>query len=100
MSGEEDIPVHPLFRPSKNKVEYFQSSFKIRTMKLQEVRMCALELPDSDRAALAADLLISLPAVLVDEDDGIAEARRRSKELDQDPSAGCSWEEIRNSLGR
>ena len=69
-------------------------------MKLEEIQKCALDLPDSDRAALAAELLVSLPAVLVDEDDGIAEAIRRSKELDDDPSMGCSWEEIKHSLGR
>ena len=69
-------------------------------MKLDEIQRHALDLPDSDRASLAAELLISLPAVLVDEDDGIAEARRRAKELDEDPSAGCSWEEIKRALGR
>jgi len=69
-------------------------------MKLEEIQKCAMELPDSDRASLAAKLLFSLPAVLVDEDDGIAEARRRSKELDKDPSAGCSWSEIKQALGR
>lgn len=69
-------------------------------MKLEEIQKCALDLPDSDRAALAAELLVSLPAILVDEDDGIAEANRRSKELKEDPSMGCSWEEIKQSLGR
>lgn len=69
-------------------------------MKLEEIQKCAMELPDPDRASLATELLISLPAVLVDEDDGIAEARRRSKELDEDPSAGCSWQEIKQALGR
>lgn len=69
-------------------------------MKVEELRKHAMELPDSDRASLAADLLVSLPAVLVDEDDGIGEARRRSKELDEDPSVGCSWQEIKQALGR
>lgn len=69
-------------------------------MKLEEIQKCALDLPDSDRAMLAAELLISLPAMLVDEDDGVAEAARRSRELDEDPAMGCSWEEIRRSLGR
>lgn len=69
-------------------------------MKFEEIQKRAMDLPDSDRASLAANLLISLPAVLVDEDDGIAEARRRSKELNGDPSAGCSWLEIKQALGR
>lgn len=69
-------------------------------MKLEEIQKCAMDLPDSDRAHLAAELLVSLPAILVDEDDGIAEAMRRSKQLDEDPSMGCTWEEIKQSLGR
>lgn len=69
-------------------------------MKLEELQRRALDLPDTDRAALAAELLVSLPAVLVEEDDGVAEAHRRSKELDVNPTSGCSWEEIKSSLGR
>lgn len=69
-------------------------------MKLEELQKHAMDLPDSDRAILAADLLVSLPAILVDEDDGLAEARRRSKELEEDPSLGRSWEEIKKALGR
>ena len=69
-------------------------------MKLEEIQKCALDLPESDRALLAAELLVSLPAVLVDEDDGIAESIRRSKELDEDPSMGCSWDEIKRAVGR
>jgi hypothetical protein len=69
-------------------------------MKLDEVQKNALALPDSDRASLASELLCSLPAVLQEEDDGVSEARRRSRELDDDPSAGCSWTEIRSALGR
>ncbi|HRQ87934.1 MAG TPA: addiction module protein [Bacteroidia bacterium] len=69
-------------------------------MKLADIQKCALDLPDSDRASLAAELLVSLPAILVEEDDGISEAMRRSKELDEDPLMACSWEEIKASLGR
>ena len=69
-------------------------------MSISEIRMSALGLPDSERAALAAELLVSLPAVLHDEDEGIAEAMRRSRELDENPAMACSWEEIKRSLGR
>jgi hypothetical protein len=69
-------------------------------MRLEEIQKSAMELPDGERAALAAELLTSLPAVLVEPDDGIAEARRRSKELDKDPSAGCSREQIKVELSR
>ena len=36
-----------------------------------------MTLPDQQRAALASHLLESLPAVLQDDDDGLAEALRR-----------------------
>ena len=70
------------------------------SMKLEQLQQSAMQLPDSQRAMLAADLLWSLPGVLVDDDSGIAEARRRSRELADNPSAGCTWEEIRRDLGR
>ena len=69
-------------------------------MTLTDIQRGALDLPDSARAALALELLDSLPAVLVEDDEGIAEARRRSRELDDDPSMGMSWEELKLSLGR
>lgn len=69
-------------------------------MKLEEIQESVMQLTDAQRATLAADLLSTLPGMLVDEDDGIAEARRRSRELAEDPSVGCSWEEIRRDLGR
>ena len=34
------------------------------------------------------------------DDDGIAEARRRAQELDEDPSSARSWEEIKRELDR
>ena len=52
------------------------------------------------RADLAARLLSSLPAVLEDEDDGVAEALRREKEADDDPSACLSLEQFREGLAR
>ena len=49
-----------------------------------EVEKLALDLPERQRAALAANLLESLPAVLSDEDEGVGEALRRNAELDAD----------------
>lgn len=69
-------------------------------MTLKEIHKQAMELAEPDRAALAAELLDSLPAVLMDDDGGVAEARRRSKELADDPAMGCSWADIRSALGR
>jgi putative addiction module component (TIGR02574 family) len=63
-----------------------------------EIGMLALRLPESDRAKLAADLLDSLPGILVDDDDGLAEARRRSEEMDRDPSASLTHEEFLKAM--
>ena len=65
---------------------------------LQEIEVRALELPDKQRAKLAAQLLQSLPPVLVDEEDGVAEALRRDAELDADPSKGLSPEALRQAV--
>jgi hypothetical protein len=61
---------------------------------LQQIKRRADSLPEPDRAALAAHLLVSLPPVLSDHDDGIEEALRRSAELDSDPGAGISVAEF------
>lgn len=67
---------------------------------LREIEVQAMLLPDADRAVLAAHLLGSLPAILKDEDDGVAEALRRDAELDRDSTAGMSLQELRSALGR
>jgi len=54
-----------------------------------------MKLPDAARAALAAHLLDSLPAVLSESDEGAAEALRRDAELDRDPSVGMSLDALR-----
>ena len=63
-----------------------------------EIGMLALRLPESDRAKLAADLLDSLPGILTEDDDGLAEARRRSEEMNRDPSACLTHEEFLKAL--
>ena len=67
---------------------------------LSEIETLAFSLPESDRAKLAADLLESLPSVLADDDDGLAEALRRSEEMDRDPSTRLTHEEFLKALGR
>jgi putative addiction module component (TIGR02574 family) len=64
---------------------------------LWEIEETAMQLPDHERAKLASALLCSLPAVLLDEDEGIAEALRRDAELDGDPSKGMTMEEFRSA---
>lgn len=67
---------------------------------LLEVEEQALRLPDDQRALLAAHLLESLPAILHDEDGGVAEALRRDSELDEDPSAGMTLDDFKTAFGR
>ena len=65
---------------------------------LSEIEQEAMKLPDSDRASLASRLLDSLPAVLSDDDDGLAEAIRRDAEMDWDPAATMTLEELRRAV--
>ncbi len=67
---------------------------------ITEVEKLALDLPENQRAVLAAHLLGSLPSVLHDEDEGIAEALRRDAELDANPSLGISLEQLDQQIGR
>jgi hypothetical protein len=66
---------------------------------IAEVESLAFELPDSQRAVLAAHLLRSLPSVLDDEDEGIAEALRRDAELDANPDMGITLEQLDRQIG-
>ena len=59
-----------------------------------EVKKLALDLPEKERAILAANLLESLPGVLSDEDEGVAESRRRDAELDANPEQAISLTEL------
>ncbi len=67
---------------------------------LAEIETLAFKLPESDRARLAAGLLDSLSGVLLDDDEGLAEALRRSEEMDRDPSACLAHEEFLKAVGR
>jgi putative addiction module component (TIGR02574 family) len=59
-----------------------------------EIEKLALDLPERERATLIAKLLGSLPPILSDEDEGIAEALRRDAEMDADPSQTISFTEL------
>jgi putative addiction module component (TIGR02574 family) len=67
---------------------------------MTEVENLALDLSERERALLAAHLLDSLPPVLRDEDDGIAEALRRDADLDADPNLGMSLEQLDQQIKR
>jgi putative addiction module component (TIGR02574 family) len=61
---------------------------------VEKVEKLALDLPEEDRAQLAASLLDSLPGILSDRDEGVAEALRRDAELDAHPERAISLEEL------
>lgn len=67
---------------------------------ITEVEKLALDLPERQRAVLAAHLLGSLPSVLHDEDEGITEALRRDAEFDTSPSLSMSWEQLDQQIER
>ena len=69
-------------------------------MKIDEIQTGALNLPQDQRAALVAELLGSLPAVLSDVDDGSAEAGRRIAEMKADPTTRRTWGQVKAELGR
>ena len=61
---------------------------------IAEIEKLAQDLSENDRAFLAAHLLGSLPPVLHDEDEGIAEALRRDADLEANPSGGLTLEQL------
>ena len=66
--------------------------------RLQELEQQAGKLPEAERAALVARLLATLPPVLTDADGGVAEAKRRDAEMDTDPSAGLTDQQLRAAI--
>jgi putative addiction module component (TIGR02574 family) len=67
---------------------------------INEIEKLALDLPEHERAVLAAHLLGSLPPVLYDADEGIAAALRPDAELEADPSSGLSLEQVDQQIKR
>jgi putative addiction module component (TIGR02574 family) len=59
-----------------------------------EIEKLALTLPEKERATLAANLLESLPGVLSDKDEGLAEALRRDAEIDANPDQTISLSQL------
>src|SRR5882724_1423948 len=67
---------------------YLSQRYPSQMATVIEIEKLALDLPEQERAALAANLLESLPGILSDEDEGVAEALRRDAEMEADPNQG------------
>ena len=63
-----------------------------------EVEKLALNLSEQERAALAANLLDSLPGILSVEDEGVAEALRRDAEIEAEPAQSISLEQLDSQI--
>lgn len=63
-----------------------------------EIEKLAFDLPESERAVLAAHLLQSLSPVLHDDDEGVAEALRRDAELDANPDSGITINQLDHQI--
>lgn len=59
-----------------------------------EIKKLALNLSEKERATLAANLLESLPGVLSDQDEGVAEALRRDGEIEANPDQAISLAQL------
>ena len=67
---------------------------------LADIETEMMKLPDADRAVLAAHLLDSLPAVLSESDEGVAEALRRDAEVSNRPEAAMSLDALRDAVSK
>lgn len=66
---------------------------------IADVEELALGLPASERGKLAAKLIRSLPSPgWDDDDDGVEEALRRDREMDENPDAVLTEEQFFTSL--
>lgn len=63
-----------------------------------EIEKLALDIPEAERAMLAASLLDSLTGVLSDADEGIAEALRRDVEIDADPNQAITLAQLDSQI--
>ncbi len=67
-------------------------------MGIADVEKLALNLSEEQRALLARNLLHSLPAILFDEDEGVAEALRRDGELEVNSLEALSLEQLDSEI--
>ena len=72
--------------------------WKYQHVDAESLEKLALNLPGRQRATLAANLLESLPAILSDEDEGIAEALRRDSEIDGNSDQAISLVQLDSQI--
>ena len=65
---------------------------------VSDIERDILALSEDDRAHLAVSILDSLPGILADQDEGVAEALRRDAELDAHPEQAISLEQLDDSI--
>lgn len=65
---------------------------------INELTSIVMKLPDKQRAQLVANLLASLPSVLTDQDEGIAEALRRDAQLDDGSQEAISLDDLEAAI--
>jgi putative addiction module component (TIGR02574 family) len=65
---------------------------------MNELTAMVMKLPEKQRAQLVAKMLASLPSVLTDQDDGVAEALRRDAELQDGTQQALSLEDLHAAI--
>jgi hypothetical protein len=63
-----------------------------------EIEKLALNLPESERAKLATNLLASLPSVLSDEDAGADDALRRDAQIEADSNEAITLAQLHSKI--
>jgi hypothetical protein len=67
-------------------------------MSVDQIACEALRLTEQERLDLASRLLLSLPPVATDDDDGVSEALRRDAELENDPSQAMTLRDMNSHV--
>ncbi len=94
-----ELPNPKYYWQRKNRCRDMLDRVILRSMStIVEVEKLALDLPERERAALAANLLESLPGILSDEDEGVAEALRRDAEIEADAAKAVSLRELDSDI--
>lgn len=90
--GNQSKP--PVRATTRSACFHMRANYNRAMATIAEIEKLAQDLSENDRAVLAAHLLGSLPPVLHDEDEGIAEALRRDADLEANPSGGLTLEQL------